>query len=362
MFSREKVLINVMGKKKRSVEFLVSMILLLSLCLATTSHAREITDMAGRRVGVPDTIRKVCTDWPIMMYLVYALDPALLAGLNTPFTDDQKRYLAPSVARLPVIGGFYSKTRVMNMETFLKVKPDVVIAELYDDMSLNAKVEAMLSKNGIPVVYVKVDTTRDYPEAFLFLGKLLGREKRARALSNYGKTAFSEIERVVASLSQNRKRLRVYYAEGATGLFTECQTSFHAELIELIGAENVHFCSRGGFKVKGKEAVNLEQVLRYDPDVIIAAEPLFYRSVLRDGRWQNIKAVKNRRIYLPPRLLFNWFDRPPSFMRLLGMKWLAHSLYPDAYRIDIVKEAQAFYRLFLHVDVSADIMRKAVYP
>lgn len=248
------------------------------------------------------------------------------------------------------------------METFLKVKPDVVIAELCDGMSLNAKAEEVLRKNGIPVIYVKVDTTRDYPEAFLFLGKLLGREKRAQALSSYGKAAFSEIERVVASLPQSRKRSRVYYAEGVSGLFTECQTSFHAELIELTGAENVHFCSRGGFKVKGKEAVNLEQVLRYDPDVIIAAEPLFYRSVLQDGRWQNIKAVKTRRVYLTPCLLFNWFDRPPSFMRLLGMKWLAHRLYPDAYRIDIVKEAQAFYRLFLHVEISTDTMKKVLYP
>jgi len=347
--------------KKYATSLFLIMIL---LCFGypATSEARAITDMAGRKVIVPDRISRVCTDWPIMMYLVYSLDPTLLAGLNTPFTDDQKRYLAPSVASLPVIGGFYSKTRAMNMETFLKVKPDVVIAEMWDSMSMNAKAEDMLRKNGIPVVYVKVDTTRDYLEAFLFLGKLLGREKRARALSSYGKTAFSEIERVVASLPQSKKRPRVYYAEGATGLFTECHTSFHAELIKLTGAENVHFCSRGGFKVKGKEAVNLEQVLRYDSDVIIAAEPLFYRSVLQDDRWQNIKAVKTRRVYLTPCLLFNWFDRPPSFMRLLGMKWLAHRLYPDAYRIDIVKEAQVFYRLFLHVEISTDTMKKVLYP
>ncbi len=351
----------IIWQKKYVTGLLLIMILLFS-GYSATAEARTITDMAGRKVVVPDKIKKVCTDWPIMEYLVYALDPALLAGLNTPFTDEQKNYLAPSVTRLPVIGGFFTRAKSPNLEAFLKVKPDVVIVEMSDKSDPNVKGEEILNKTGIPVVYVKVDTTRDYLQAFIFLGKLLGREKRAQALNAYGKAAFNEIEATIASLSGNAKRPRVYYAEGTTGLFTECQTSFHAELIGITGAENVHHCRRCGFKVRGMEAISLEQLLRYNPDVIIAAEPLFYRSVFQDARWNNIKAVKTKKVYLTPRLIFNWFDRPPSFMRLLGMKWLAHSLYPDACRIDIVKEAQAFYRLFLHVDVSADVMRKAVYP
>ena len=324
-------------------------------------EAREIRDMAGRRVTVPDKITKVCTDWPIMMYLVYAIDPSLLAGINTPFTEEQKRYLDPAVVNLPVIGGFFTKAKSPNPEAFLKVKPDVVIVEMSDDNDPNVKGAEILSKIGIPVVYVKVDTTRDYLEAFLFLGKLLDREKRARALRAYGKAAFHEIETVVASLPRSMMRPRVYYAEGTTGLFTECQTSFHAELIGLTGADNVHYCKRGGFKVRGMEAISLEQLLRYDPDVIIAADPMFYQSVFQDSRWRNVKAVKARKVYLAPRLIFNWFDRPPSFMRLLGMKWLAHCLYPETYRTDVVKEARAFYRLFLDVEISTDKMRETIY-
>jgi iron complex transport system substrate-binding protein len=48
-------------------------------------------------------------------------------------------------------------------------------------------------------------------------------------------------------------------------------------------------------------------------------------------------------------------------MRLLGLKWLTWRLYPESYRIDMVKEAQRFYRLFLGVDMPEDKLKKALY-
>lgn len=81
-----------------------------------------------------------------------------------------------------------------------------------------------------------------------------------------------------------------------------------------------------------------------------------------DPVWQNVKAVRQGHVYLIPRHPFNWFDRPPSFMRIMGLKWLANILYPAEYKTDIVKEAKDFYRLFLGVDLSDDEMRQVIYP
>jgi iron complex transport system substrate-binding protein len=62
-----------------------------------------------------------------------------------------------------------------------------------------------------------------------------------------------------------------------------------------------------------------------------------------------------------PRVPFNWLDRPPSFMRFLGLKWLTNCIYPGLYRIDIVKESREFYRLFLAIDVGDAEIRKVIY-
>jgi len=45
-------------------------------------------------------------------------------------------------------------------------------------------------------------------------------------------------------------------------------------------------------------------------------------------------------------------------MRLLGVKWVANLLYPDRYPVDMVKETQQFFRLFLGFDLSAKEAKK----
>jgi len=110
----------------------------------------------------------------------------------------------------------------------------------------------------------------------------------------------------------------------------------------------------------GMEKISFEQVMLYNPDVILVFEDAFYRAVFADSRWQRINAVRDKRVYLIPRQPFNWFDRPPSFMRLLGAKWLANLLYPERYRANIAKETQRFFRLFLGVNLTAEEARNLV--
>ncbi len=60
----------------------------------------------------------------------------------------------------------------------------------------------------------------------------------------------------------------------------------------------------------GMEKISFEQVMLYNPDVILVMENVFYKEVFSDPRWQRIKAVKNKKVYLIPNQPFNWFDRP----------------------------------------------------
>ena len=99
------------------------------------------------------------------------------------------------------------------------------------------------------------------------------------------------------------------------------------------------------------EKISIEQVMLYDPEVILAQEKTFVENVFHDPRWQSIRAVKNKHVHLIPRDPFNWFDRPPSFMRILGIQWLTHCLYPDRFSLDLPAETKKFYKLFLGVEL-----------
>lgn len=327
----------------------------LAMGLGFRVDAKEIVDMAGRTVTLPECINKVYNSSPPATYMLYAIDSSLIAGLNYPFTGNETKYLRREFTTLPILGGWFGQGRTPNMESILEVKPDLMIAWARRQGAINGKIEEMAGRLNMPVVYLKLDELREYSEAFLFLGKLLGREERGRELSEYASKALAEVERITASIPE-RERLSVYYAEGADGLSTECDRSSHAELINLAAGRNVYRCEpRDAF---GMERISLEQVILYDPQVILVKERAFYEKVYADSRWRGIAAVKNKRVHLIPNAPFNWFDRPPSFMRLLGVQWLTSLFYPHYLPTDLAQETRRFYKLFLDLELGENELKE----
>lgn len=334
--------------------------LLFVLCLHTAVlplQARVITDMSGRQVSLPDTITKVVGVSPPATYLLYAIDPSLLAGLNFPLYASEKKYTVPAYRNLPVIGGMAGQGRTLNREVLLQVKPDLILSWSWRDDATNHKFLDSMASFPFPVASARMDAITDYPAALAFAGELLGRKERGETLRRYAQQAIDEARNISAAIPEADK-VRVYYAEGTDGLSTERTQSVHAELIPLAGGVNVH--QGEAMDHYGMEKISMEQLLLYDPQVILVKEQSFFATVFTDPRWQNLRAVKDKRVYLIPYEPFNWFDRPPSFMRLLGSKWLLNLLHPDRFPVDMVAETQRFYRLFLGVDLSAAQAREVL--
>lgn len=315
------------------------------------ASAGEITDMTGRKVVVPDTINRVFAVSPPGTYLLYALDPSVIIGLNFPLWESEKRYTAKSYQTLPVIGGMVGQGRNINQEVLLAAKPDVIVIWAGRVSAVARNYEEMFARMKIPWFNVCLDTIDDYPEAILFVGRLLGRKERAAELHGYAVCSLNQVKTSVAGIPEG-SRPKVYYAQGMDGLCTDPAGSMHTELIEFCGGVNVHRKQSRDNYGYGMDKVTLEQVMLYDPDVILIKEKAFYAEVFSDPRWRRIKAVREKRCFLIPHGPFNWFDRPPSFMRLLGAKWLMSILHPERFPIDMMGETKLFYRLFLGVDLS----------
>ncbi len=333
------------------------------LCLAAWLAAapvfgREIVDMSGRNVTIPDTVGKVVGMSPPATYLLYAIAPEVVAGLNFPLWDDEKKYTLGNYRKLPVVGGMIGQGRTINREVLLAVAPDFVLHWAgRKNSAAGRKFEEQLAQLAIPRVDVHLDGLEDYPAALQFLGDTLQRPERGAELRRYAEAALTEVQEVVAEIPDDR-RVAVYYAEGLDGLSTERAVSTHAELIPVTGGKNVH--AGEALDNYGMEKISMEQLLLYDPEVILVKEKSFFSTVFTDPRWRDLRAVKAGRVHLIPHSPFNWFDRPPSFMRLLGAKWLLGILHPERYRIDMVAETRAFYRLFLGVELSEHEAREVL--
>ena len=96
----------------------------------------------------------------------------------------------------------------------------------------------------------------------------------------------------------------------------------------------------------------IEQVLVWNPDVIITIDQDFAASVWNDPAWAPIAAARARRVHLSPKLPFGWVDFPPSVNRLIGLWWLAKILYPELFPEDLRALTRDFYARFYHVQIN----------
>ena len=144
---------------------------------------------------------------------------------------------------LPVIGGLTGQGAQSNLEVILKAKPDLVIMWSAKKSAVAGRVDEALKQLNLPLVYAVAESLNDYPDVYLFLGRLLGKEERTKKLSAYFQKTLSDAKKIVDRIPKE-KRPAVYYAEGVDGLSTECNDSIHVELLQLAGDTDVHGATR----------------------------------------------------------------------------------------------------------------------
>ena len=126
--------------------------------------------------------------------------------------------------------------------------------------------------------------------------------------------------------------------------------SLHAEVLDYAGAVNVAVLD--AVASEGGNEVSMEQILLWDPEVVILSPEANYDEIFDDPAWADVTAVKNGAVYEAPYGPYNWMDRPPSVQRVLAIQWLGNLLYPEVFDYDMVAEAQAFYSLFFHYELT----------
>jgi iron complex transport system substrate-binding protein len=319
---------------------------------APTVGKREFTDMNGIKITLPAEVKKVYCTSPIGTYLVYCLKPEALLGWNSPLSTETKPYIDPRFVDLPSLGGTMGGKNTFNTELILKLGPDFILN--FDYKGESAEMVAKLAEQtGLPVVTLHSALT-DTPQACRLLGDMLGVNARAKVLADYSEKVLTEVGSAVAAIPAN-KRARVYYAESADGLKTDGADSMHAELLNFLNAANVATVESA--QVGMGMSVSMEQVLAWDPAFILASPGMggteFVAKLRTDSTWAKVAAVKNRAVHLIPSQPFNWFDRPPSVARVLGVQWLGNLLYPDRIKTDMRKTVKEFYSLFFRVELSA---------
>jgi iron complex transport system substrate-binding protein len=299
-----------------------------------------ITDATGRTLPIPAKVARVFPAGPPAAILLYTLAPDLLLGWPRANRPEECAYLLPDICTRPEVGRLTGRGNTANLETVIALKPDLILDVGSTRATFVSLAERVQAQTGIP--YALLDGRFDaIPETYRTLGALIHRPDGAERLARYAQNTLKTIEGRIADIPRE-KRPRVYYARGPRGLVTGLGGSINVETIERL-ARNVAGGRRGGLT-----NVSIEQVLVWNPDVIVTIDREFAADVRGNPAWAAMAAVRDGRVHLSPKMPFGWVDFPPSVNRLIGLWWLAKILYPDRFPEDLRARTRDFYTMFYH--------------
>ena len=316
---------------------------------ADAAGEREITDMAGRTVVVPDEIETVFSSSTVTAIFMYTLAPDKLLGWNYELNELEKSIILEEYHDLPNFGMGDS----INYEAVIAADPTIAVNVGTINDKMISDCDKLSKSLGIPVVAVDGDLSAS-AEAYRFMGELLGEEEQAEKLASYAEKTFADIEKMEVP---EDKKVRIYYGNGEDSLETAPAGSAHGQIIDMVNAVNVADLEMGeGSRVQ----ISAEQLLAWDPDVIVVnGEPKADTSgasaaeaILANPDYASLKAVQDQQVYGTPNTPFSWMDRPMGPNRIVGIRWLSGLIYPEYLNYNVDEEVKEFFDLFYHVQLT----------
>ncbi len=313
----------------------------IGLARSHVARAATVTDGAGRSVTIPPRTERVFPAGPPAAIKHYTLQPSSLLGWPRANRTPELAFLDPEVGARPELGRLTGRGNTTNLEVLLQLKPDLILDVGSVAPTFIETADRVQAQTGIP--YALLDGRFEkIAESYRLHGALTGEAARADDLARYCDDVVRTCQSRIATVSAD-KRPRVYFGRGPRGLETGLGGSINVEIIEFMGAINVAGATRGGLA-----SVSVEQVLTWDPDAIITIDQDFAANVRADPSWVSLRAVRDGRVHLSPKMPFGWVDFPPSVNRIPGLWWLGKLLYPSLFPEDLTAITREFYSQFYH--------------
>ena len=349
---------------KKLIAFLLSAIMVLSLCACATDGPAadettvaeteaETSPFADHKVEYPTTVidhlgREVTFDKPAEKLVSgYYISTSILIGLGLEDklvgieakadTRNIYKIAAEEIISLPSVG----TAKNFDLETCAALSPDLVIIPV----KLSSVIE-QLEALGIKVLAINPESTDSLIQTIIMLSRATGTLARGVRMVDDYQRGIASISKRLAKVEESPK---VYLAGNSSFLSTAGSAMYQNALIENAGCENVAKELTDTYWAE----VSYEQILTWNPEYIIIASNADYtvESVLEDKNLSECDAVKNGNVYQIPSTYEDWDSPVPS--SFLGSIWLAATIHKDNYSmVEFNKYMKDFYDI--HYEFEAE--------
>ncbi|MBN1437915.1 MAG: iron ABC transporter substrate-binding protein [Anaerolineales bacterium] len=321
----------------------------------TAGQTVEVTDLLGRRVSVPASVRSVVAIGPGALRLyVYAGDLQYVAGVEQVDIHDVsgKPYILanPSLSQLPVIG-LGGPNNAPDPEKLLAVKTQVIFSTYAQDAEA---ADELQDQTGIPVVVLSYGSQgfgvtsifgQPIQDSLRLIGRITGETAKSEAAIAFLLDSQRDLSNRTEDIPEDGKPSVYIGGLGSQGLHGMESTQGRYALLDVLHAKNV--VDETG--KSGAMMVDKEQLLEWDPEYLFL-DMLGYASVLEDYRkntafYESLSAVRNGRVY--SQLPYNYYSTNLD-TAIADAYYLGKILFPEAFAdIDPAEKADEIYLALL---------------
>lgn len=342
--------------RKKILLGIVFCIILVVACAKKETYVQEkitFTDSLGRKVRLDKNLQYVAPSGPLAQLVLYTIASDKLSGWAKNPSSSLAPFLDERVKNLPSFGQFYGKNSSFNLEEVIKSKTQVIIDIGFKKKDMVNDLDTLSRQTNIPVVFIEAKLS-EFDKTYEMLGSLLHVEKKAALLADFARKTYTL---GFENSKKIKSPLKIYLAGGVDGLHTNNANSIHNQVIDLIGFKNIDSEKTKGFATS---PISKEELLKFNPDIIIANGNNIVELSKVDPFWSSLNASKNGMVFDIPQTPFNWIASPPSVNILPGILWLGQVAYPDIYVYDLHEKIKAFYKLFYNFDMSDEYFKTLV--
>lgn len=316
--------------------------------------SRNIEDMSGRAVSIPEQVNKVIAIGPgALRLLCYLQVTDRVAGIEEIERRSGRPYAFanPDLQNKPLIGPPFTG----DAELIASHQPDIIVKTY----TTPHEADKLQNKTNIPVVSIQYASKRDewktLKQSLKLLGEIFHKTNRADSLISF----FSNSIDTLKLLTSKTEKPPKVYAGGIShrGTHGFTSTSLYYEPFEFTNACNVAYQLREKYDNMEEVIIDPEQILKWNPETIfldLAGIQLIKRDIQKYGELlENVTAFKNSQIYgIHP---YNWYS--VNYATTLINAWYIGSvLYPEQFKkFDIEKKADEIYSHFLGKNVYKDM-------
>jgi len=303
----------------------------------------SVRDQRGQTVSLPHPARRVVTIPMPAAAILVAVDQGVdhLAGMHSAswqaVHDGILGEFFPTALDIP--HDVAAPDFTPNVESVLRLRPDLVVQ--WGDNGTG--ITAPLEQAGLDVLGLSYGTQQDLTTWITDFATLLGKPERGRALNAALAQALTTITAVGKQAPSPAPKV-LYCNRFTGGIKVAGNDTYNDFCAKLVGAANPA-AGPGGAPGKGMVGVDVEQVLAWDPDVVLLGnfDDAVPNDVYGSAVWRGTSAVMQRRVYKVPLGGYRW--DPPSHESPLMWRWLSMISFPGQPQHDLRSDVERHYRL-----------------